>query len=324
MQFNLLNLGASLCSPSGKNAKLSILIYHRVLPKQDPIFYDEVTAEIFDWQMSLLSRHFVVLPLSEAIERLTQNSLPARSACITFDDGYADNAEIALPILQRHALPATFFIASGFLDGGRMWNDTVIESIKLAQGPILDLGQIGLERYPVGDDKQRRSTIFLLLKALKYLPQAQRDAQVQKISEVVDGTLPENLMMTSEQLKTLHSAGMEIGGHTVTHPILARLNPETAQSEMAEGRQFLQELLRVPINLFAYPNGKPKEDYQAEHVAMAKSIGFKAAVSTAWGTASAASDYFQLPRFTPWDKTPTRFAMRLLKNCLQRKEAVVA
>jgi len=72
--------------------------------------------------------------LSDAITRLRRGTLPSCAVSITFDDGYADNAENALPLLQKYAITATFFIASGFIDGGRMWNDTVIESVRRAKG----------------------------------------------------------------------------------------------------------------------------------------------------------------------------------------------
>ena len=105
---------------------LSILIYHRVVAQPDPLFPDVVTAEEFDLQMAALTRWFTVLPLGRAVERLRNGTLPVRAACVTFDDGYADNALSALPILLKHGVKATFFVATRFLDGGSMWNDTVI------------------------------------------------------------------------------------------------------------------------------------------------------------------------------------------------------
>ena len=110
---------------------------------------------------------------------------------------------------------------------------------------------------------------------------------------------------------------MEIGGHTVTHPILARLPSSAARTEIVQGREQLESLLGAPVTLFAYPNGKPGQDYLPEHVAMVRELGFSAAVATAWGAASATTDAWQLPRFTPWDKTPARFMVRLLWNYRQ-------
>ncbi len=121
-------------------------------------------------------------------------------------------------------------------------------------------------------------------------------------------------MMREEQVRELHAAGMEIGAHTVTHPILLNTAPDAARREIVESGRRLAEIVRQPIRLFAYPNGKPGVDYGPEHVAMVRDAGYAAAVSTGWGVATAQSDRFQLPRFTPWDRTPGRFALRLIRN----------
>src|SRR4026209_38570 len=125
---------------------VSILIYHRVIAEPDPLILDEVCASEFDWHMTVLGRWFKVLPLTEAIARLHDGTLPARAACVTFDDGYADNASAALPILLRHGIPATFFLATAFINGGRMWNDTVIETVRRTPGDTLDARAAGLDR----------------------------------------------------------------------------------------------------------------------------------------------------------------------------------
>jgi peptidoglycan/xylan/chitin deacetylase (PgdA/CDA1 family) len=118
---------------------LSILIYHRVLPVPDPLRAGEPDATRFDQQMRYLARHFSVLPLREAFRRLRAGTLPRRACCITFDDGYADNLTVALPILEKYGLPATIFIATGYLDGGRMFNDAAIDALGAAPGDALDL-----------------------------------------------------------------------------------------------------------------------------------------------------------------------------------------
>src|SRR5690242_1236069 len=124
----------NLFSPGGRDSRLSIFAYRRVLPHADTLFPDEGDAESFDRHIEQLAGCFNVIPLFDAIRGLNRGTLPPRAACITFDDGYADNVEIALPILQKHGVHATFFVASGFLDGGRMWNDTVIELVRCAPG----------------------------------------------------------------------------------------------------------------------------------------------------------------------------------------------
>jgi peptidoglycan/xylan/chitin deacetylase (PgdA/CDA1 family) len=322
---NLLLKGlAGLASPAGARARLSVLIYHRVLPETDAFNNWDVTAGEFDLQMDLLARHFSPLPLTEAVERLATGSLPARAVCVTFDDGYADNAEIALPILIKHKVPATFFVATGYLDGGRMWNDTVGESIRVLAAPTLDLKHWGLGAFVLDSNDARRAAIAVILPALKHLPGAEREARAAQLGELAGVTSQSKLMMREDQVRTLHGAGMEIGAHTVTHPILLNTAPELARREIVESGTRLAEILRQPVRLFAYPNGKPGVDYGPEHVAMVRDAGYAAAVSTGWGVATAESDRFQLPRFTPWERTPGRFMLRMVRNMRNANSTVAA
>jgi peptidoglycan/xylan/chitin deacetylase (PgdA/CDA1 family) len=293
---------------------LSILIHHRVVPKPDPLIPEQICAKEFDWQLAVLGRWFTVLPLREAVARLRGGTLPIRAACVTFDDGYADNVTVALPILLRRGVPATFFLATSFINGGRMWNDSAIETIRRAQGDFLDARCIGLDKLNLSTIELRRRAIEKVLAALKYLPLEERQSRVEVLGAETSHELPSDLMITAEQVRQLHASGMEIGAHTVSHPILARLEPDSASSEIRDSRSRLEAITGAPVTLFAYPNGKPGLDYLREHVGMVRELGFEAAVSTARGVAHSTSDPFQLPRFTPWDRTPGRFLLRLIQN----------
>ena len=308
------DLAGNLLSPAGTRARLSILIYHRVRETVDNLRTGELDRHGFDWQMGLLARHFHVLPLSEACKRLAQGSLPARAACITFDDGYADNESVALPILYRHGLTATFFVATQFLNGGRMWNDTVIEWVRRVNAEELDLSDFGLGVVRPTDIQSRRDMIKGIIAAIKYLEPEARAARVSSLVERAPVSLPTNLMMTTVQLRNLAQAGMEIGGHTHSHPILASLDDVRARREIEAGKGYLEEITGVPVRLFAYPNGKPGTDYRRRDRDLVKSLGFEAAVSTQWGAADRDSDLFQLPRFTPWHGSAHRFHLALLRN----------
>ena len=312
----------SVMSPGASRGRLSILIFHRVLPEVDPLFPQEMHAQRFDALCAWLSSWFNVLPLDEAVRRLKDGSLPQRALAITFDDGYADNHDVAMPILKKHGLCATFFIATGFLDGGRMWNDTVIESVrqtKLHALPMQQLGVPGLAEMAVRSVVEKQEAITRIIRAIKYLPVPQRLKLTQELAALARVTLPTNLMMTSAQVRAMRRAGMQIGAHTVSHPILAKLTSEEAREEIQRGKHHLEDLLDEPITLFAYPNGKPGEDYALQSVEIVKDLGFEAAVSTAWGASSAQTDPFQIPRFTPWDLSPWRFALRMMAN-LKRTE----
>lgn len=320
MAYPALRAATRLFSPRGT---LSILIFHRVLAEPDSFNPDEIDASVFNRQVETLANCYQVLPLSEAVDALTANRLPARAAAITFDDGYADNFDVALPILQRHGVHATFFIASGFLDGGVMWNDKIIESIRHCESETLQLGPLGFGTLQLGQGAQRWQAAMNLIRQLKYLEPEPREQTVDAICRATRVKPPSNLMMTTSALRALASSGMEIGGHTVSHPILARLDPAAAEREIADNRSALEHITGQAIRLFAYPNGKPEQDYRREHVEAVRRLGFKAAVSTAWGVAHSRSDPYQLPRFTPWDTQPTKFALRLLQNQTRRNPVVV-
>lgn len=264
--------------------------------------------------MNWVSSWFNVLPLDEAILLLKKGLIPSKAACITFDDGYADNFTIALPILKKYKLTATFFVSTGFLDGGRMWNDTIIESLRSYSNNTLDLTPLGLEPMPLNNTVEKILAIEFLLKKIKHLNPDCRSKFTNLFSELTQSELPNNLMMTSDQVRGMRKAGMLIGAHTVTHPILAGTASKLAEYEISESKSFLENLLREKIELFAYPNGKPDSDYSPNHVALVKELGFKAAFSTTHGCASMDSDLFQIPRFTPWDKKKIWFGGRILRN----------
>jgi peptidoglycan/xylan/chitin deacetylase (PgdA/CDA1 family) len=308
----------------GRRARLSILLYHRVLRENDPLLEGDPDAAHFRQQMTLLSQYFNVLPLGTAIEGLKAGRLPPRSVCVTFDDGYRDNADIALPVLREFQIPATFFVASGYLNGGRMFNDSIIEAVRQMKNGEMDLTAEGLGKHMINGIASRKQLIDRIIGSTKYRPPMERNQIAERIAEIVGADLPTDLMMSSEQVRELSEAGMEIGGHTVTHPILREIPDAEAAREVAQGREELVSITGQRINSFAYPNGKPDTDYAPQHVRMAAAAGFSAAVSTAWGVSTRQTDRYQLARFTPWDRTPSRFALRLVQNGLRPFEPAAA
>lgn len=299
----LLNLAPTRC--------LSVLAYHRVLAERDPLLPGEPTTEQFEARMRWVAANFNVLPLADAIRALGDNRLPKRALSITFDDGYADNYRNARPILQRLNLPATFFIASGFLDGGCMFNDIVVEAVRRAPGADLKLENLDLGSHPMGSNELRGRAIDRILARLKYFEPERRTHAALQIAKRCGAPVPTHLMMTSAQVRALAAAGIAVGAHTVTHPILAEISLEHAREEMAAGRARLQEITGAPVRLFAYPNGRPHRDYTPAHVALARELGFEGAVSSGGGAARPGNDLFQIPRFTPWDRPNWRFGLRL-------------
>ncbi len=309
----LRGLGSAL-SRTSQGSKLTILIYHRVLEQPDSLLADEPDRDLFAIQMEALASHFRVLPLDEAVQRLAAGELEPRSACVTFDDGYEDNYTIALPVLRDAGLSATFFVATGFIDGGRMWNDSVIEAVRRFDSGRVDLERFGLGELTLTDVQSRRDALEALLTKTKYLPPAERATIATDIAALAGVPADWSPMMTSEQVAGLSRAGMTIGAHTVSHPLLSTLDDEAARAEVERSKADLESIIGGEVSLFAYPNGKPGKDYSRRDVEMLPTLGFGGAVSTAWGCARPATDPLQLPRFTPWDRDPRAFVLRLFHN----------
>lgn len=304
---------------AGGGDSLLVLVFHRVLPSRDPLLSEDPDVTDFAAQMDVVRATCSVLPLAEAVDRLYTRSLPPNAACITFDDGYTNNLTCAAPVLKEKGLPATVFVTTGFLDGGRMWNDTVIESVRRA-GAELDLTSIGLGRFELPDVMARRHASQILRRKLKYLDHEERSRKTTRIAEIVGGNLPEGLMLTESQVKQLVGRGIDVGAHTVSHPILTSMDDATAYREIQTSKATLEAVIGATVRLFAYPNGQPQRDYARRHVEMVRKAGFSAAVSHAWGACHPGSDRFQLPRMKPWETSSVGFIGRMIYTRRTKRE----
>lgn len=306
----------NLLSALPTRRKLSILIFHQVVSVFDPMRPSEVTAAEFEWQLALVKRYFTPLGLLEAVNLLKQRRLPRNAICLTFDDGYADNEQIALPLLKKWGIPASFFVATGFTGGGRMWNDTIIESVRGVTTSHIDITSLKMGHYTTRTTEEKYHTACSIITKLKHLPLDQRQQLSEEIAKALGGSLPDDLMMDKAQIRHLHSSGMEVGGHTVNHPILATLRPADAEQEIGRNKEELEAICGGPLASFAFPNGKPTVDYLPEHVNMVKKCGYQCAVATSWGVSAYDADLWQLNRFTPWDRQTHGFLLRMLRNYL--------
>jgi peptidoglycan/xylan/chitin deacetylase (PgdA/CDA1 family) len=297
---------------------LLVLIYHRVLSEPDPLLVDEPDARAFAAQMDLVGRLFQVMDLCEGVTRLREGSLSPRALAVTFDDGYANNLQVAAPILQAKGLPATVFVSTGFTGGGCMWNDLVIEALRRAPA-TLDLRDLGLGILQLPDMASRRRAIDAVLAHIKYLDIDARFDQAAALAHRAGIGAVNDMMMTEGQLRQLADTGIAIGAHCVRHPILSRTSDAEAAQEIVRSKQELERITGRPVQAFAYPNGRPDKDYAARHVAMVRNAGFSVAVSTAWGAAVRGSDPLQIPRIAPWDRSAFKYGARLVRALTERK-----
>jgi peptidoglycan/xylan/chitin deacetylase (PgdA/CDA1 family) len=291
---------------------LQVLIYHRVNDERDPIF-PATPIQAFTRQMVHVSRHYRVLPLEEAVERLRRSDLPPRALVVTFDDGYRDNFLHAWPILKANGLSATFFVATGAIGTGvPLWHDRVFAAFRLTQETSLCWEWDNACVWPLTTIEQRSSALSQVLKSLWAMSPSERDEAIASLfSQLkVAGWNSEGLMMSWSDVRSMAQEGASFGAHTVTHPILSRMRHDEAVQEILQSKQILEAHLGTSVSAFAYPVGRV-QDYTEKLRAGMSDLGFQCALTTVAGTNEVGQDPFSMKRATPWEPDIGRFAVRL-------------
>jgi peptidoglycan/xylan/chitin deacetylase (PgdA/CDA1 family) len=226
---------------------------------------------------------------------------------ITFDDGYRDNYEIAFPLLRRHRLSATFFLATGFLDQPRAaWWDEIAWMVHNARDETLgeattppehDLLPTGVSLGAADHD----ASIAALVARYKTLPDGEGEGFLEQLAQAsgcgrCGANDAKDLWMSWEMAREMHAAGMAIGGHTVTHPVLARLPFERQQEEITACAHRLAQEVHVAMRWFAYPVGG-RDTFTAATQEILRDCGVELAFSFYGGFASPSRwDRFDVPR----------------------------
>jgi len=329
-----------VASPAGAGARLSVLIFHRVLPQTDPLFPQEIDAARFDAICSWLRRWFDVLPLDAALQRLYEGSLPARACAITFDDGYADNLLAAKPILEARGAPATMFVTAGMVNGDReFWWDE-LERLLLATDVLPATMTLRTDKgdQPVAlaaaarydDDARRRDAGWSVEQPgfptprhmlYRYLQQTVHglgdDQRRQGVLDAVAAWAgvsrtgrPSHRPLRAEEVAALAGGVTAVGAHTMTHPMLALLPEDAQRREIIDSRRRLEDIVGAAVDLFAYPYGSASS-FTPRAVAIVKEAGFAAACSTRQAPVAAGDDLFALPRMTVRDWSAEELERRL-------------
>jgi peptidoglycan/xylan/chitin deacetylase (PgdA/CDA1 family) len=317
-----------------------ILAYHRVTKLNTDPQMLAVTPSNFSAQLSVLRRHFNVIPLTELTRRLNAGESLSGTVALTFDDGYADNLFEAKPLLERYAAPATIFIASNHIDAPtEFWWDE-LERLLLQPGALprtLHL-KVGDRDYAwdLGDDAHysetnfennrtwtvmkpdtvtRRHQLYRALHGLLgLLDIAQRESILDSLrvwaGKERRGRASHRTLTKAEAIVLASGGLVEIGAHTANHPVLSMLNANAQEAEIRQSKQRLVEILGKAVTSFAYPYGS-LTDYGGETVKLVKGMDFDCACSTFTDVVRANSDRFQLPRFMVRDWNGEEFARRM-------------
>jgi peptidoglycan/xylan/chitin deacetylase (PgdA/CDA1 family) len=295
-----------------------IVMYHRVIAdaRLDPFSLGMCVSQAhFDEQIGYLRREFSPIGMSQAISLLEQGRpLPDRAVSVTLDDGYLDNLEHALPVLERHGVPATLFMPTGGMDSAvPLWWDRVIHALASTRKSSVEASLIGLPKtarlslapWP------RTESVEKILATLWKQPLTQTLAMVDALEAdlLPTGNKPSGaLRLNSNQVLEMHRRGIEIGAHTVRHPNLTLEPPARVRWEMETSKRELESLCATTVNGFAYPAGWMND----ETISQAREAGFRYAVATTSGFSTPQRDLFKLSRVGMPDTATADFKRALL------------
>jgi peptidoglycan/xylan/chitin deacetylase (PgdA/CDA1 family) len=241
----------------------------------------EVTPEFLDAALTRIGERFEFVTLAQAARRLRKGGPPF--AALTFDDGYADTRDAALPILERHAAPATVFLAPGLIERtARLWWLELEESIRRLDFIELGLDE-GLLRLPARSLREKSAAFERIYWALRARPEAKLLDAVAALAAkvgVTSAALAENEFLTWDEARAFAGHPLiEIGAHSLTHRRLAQWPAEVARAELADCKATLEARLGVKVNSFAYPVGDPTSAASREFK-LAAETGYEIAVTT--------------------------------------------
>ena len=283
----------------------AILLYHRVAEEAFDPWALAVSPTHFADQMEWLAKHRTILPLTEFARLSRERSLPANAVAITFDDGYACNAHVAAPVLQRLGLPATIFLPAAIIEGRRQfwWDelqDIVIEhpasTLNLdggvvAIGPRNEADRDWPPGAPPVTDRQR--AFLTIWSRLRTRTTAGLASALEKLRGDRERSAEQPLKrpMTVEEIRSV-AAPVEFGSHALTHRSLPALNAADRAREISESVDRCEKLAGYRPRSFAYPFG----DADADSIRLVEAAGFECACVTEERSVSPRSDVYALPR----------------------------
>lgn len=287
-----------------------ILLYHRVAARDSDPFGLCVSPGHFAEQMEVLATRFCPLPLGDLVDKMASGAAGRRHVAVTFDDGYRDNEEAALPVLERFAIPATFFVSSGQIgkDVGFWWDE--LERLVMLNGELP--AEWTLEVLGRRFTFSSRDTAFRQLYALMYaMPAQEREKAMLGLRTACSPSCGSNASdhaLTEGQLRRIAASPlMEVAAHSRNHVALPRLGGDERAFEIRRNREELESLTGKPVNGFAYPYG----DYDEATVTAVSRLGFRYACTCEPARVCRGQDVMRLPRIEAgdWDGDAFRRAI---------------
>ncbi len=266
----------------------AILMFHRVAPPRDDAFQPnrglEISPEFLDLALAQAqAAGYELVSLDEALARMRTGASEFPFLALTFDDGYRDTAEVALPILARHGAPFTVYVTTGFADRtAHLWWVEMERAIAALDRVRLDIDGLVFD-LPARTESEKQAAFRALYWPLRQGPEERLLTAVAGLcaaAEIDGAAIADELCLDWKGVRALaHHPLVAIGAHTLTHPMLAKLHANDARREMAQSRAVLEREIGRRIDHFAYPVGDPASA-GAREFALAREIGFASAVTT--------------------------------------------
>ena len=301
-----------------------ILLYHRVADVNVDPWSCVVSPDHFHDHLEVIRNYGTAIPLQEAVKRIRSGRFPRRRIVVTFDDGYVDNLFNAKPILEKFSIPATVFVATGYIGGQReFWWDALDRIFlqpnslpgelslsvsgtrydwNLTNNAVYTKEEADRDRQWKASEKppsERQRVFRSIWELLHPLTERERRRSIDDLltwARMDPTSRSAHRAMTPEEVRELGHGGLiEIGAHSVTHSSLGSLSSDEQRYEVRQSKVMLEEILGRPVNTFAYPYGAPR-DFNGGTIAAVKEAGFEGACTTARTYVSPQVDLFQLPR----------------------------
>jgi peptidoglycan/xylan/chitin deacetylase (PgdA/CDA1 family) len=328
--------GVARAIQKAASATTVILLYHRVADGERDPWGLCVSPKNFAEHLAVLRRSAWPISLEQLTRHHATGRVPKRGIVVTFDDGYADNLYQAKPLLELHDVPATVFAATGPLDSGRAFWWDELERILLEPRRLpstlrlevntqdfewelgaasecerADVPRNGESRPWEAEPGSRLGFYYAVWQQLRPLTEAMRRPLLDRLAAwayVEHEARPAYRAMDVGELRRLAAGGLvEIGAHTVTHPLLSANSTAFQKAEIEGSKNRLEQILERSVSSFAYPYG----DYSPESIPLVSAAGFRCACSVVQQSVWHRTDGFQFPRFPVGDWNGEEFEKRL-------------
>ena len=298
IRSSALKIASHLCPASAV-----ILSYHSIV--DDPKLTSQIlgisqSRAAFEEHMKTVAQQFSPVTVEDVAEfARTGQGLPARAVAVTFDDGFADNCTVALPILSRYGIPATFYVMVNAVSTGTLpWYCRLRFALSTTSKYEWKYPH-GEKTYPLASPEQRKTALQAAWEiGAKMTGNVQQEfvGQIERSLETEPGGSRQRYMMTWDQVRTLRKAGHTVGGHTLSHPNVAQVSLAEARSEIIGCKTRVEEELGERIDHFSYPHPALNPQWSAQTLEITREAGFKSAALTTCGPVHAGDEPLALKR----------------------------